>query len=1703
MASTDPQRALRNGGGSLLTLPLEVAQSVIKYLHPHARRQEAAAGEQVRASRVFNLTGYTAVAKHLCYYVEAEARSMLSDGGKATPADIWFYGGRNNPIDLARLRKFELQILRTIAWFFVDPNYIVALLVKYDGIHTFSLGILLPDFRCLNELPPQPHPDITPILRGFAEAIDRGLPLRPPQSNHIPFRASQEPPTSEFVLLWLSSVDAVDMFIDVVQRLESSGTPDINRRLSPVMEHALLIAAGAGSIGTVSNARAQMTQHPRAIASYVAEFVRSIVEDDVLRGELMGSIQQGSPFILTNTLAVVMVDVSGYSKFTAKVAEMGKVSSEIVTESVGRYLNQIISVIYKYEGDIVKCNWEQASFSASTATAPPTTSTYETAKSRKAKSQATTWQTATCIALPGSSTVELRIHVAVTYGKCEQIVYGTPERMDYCVTSPCMSHLGPALDSATSGEIGFSSQAWQALGLTEMSFQLKTQAAGNGEVVHVVEQDFIFSLWEVLSALFEEDERSVGHRRALRRVADSGSPADRTLTMQQDSGTKVDELAVIPKMQEYRDVSIVFVQIKSAQVEIPVQTLQKIMVLFLGALETENGSFQQISGDVITLAARIMSLEAAENKVVCDSSTMLAAEDEHVFEKLGDFLAIQSKKDMATGDVDAILSSSPYQTTPLVGYRGPQERIASMVKSWITTRERCTLILKGASGLGKSTLVNQFIDECVSKDIEVGPYFGIRSILSAAFTLFHKHRLPALTSHPSTSSADLRPSHSRASLSRHSRRMRPISTSRLGLSSDDEECRLFLLFCKQDPRLAPLLADIAPHLKVPENGFTAQLDGEARASNVRLMMVRIINSLLKQGRNLAVVVDDAQWLDPSSVDILSKLIEEVPQLLLLISSRPPVAGAHDSIRKLLSADTAEKMTLDGFTIEETEEFIVRSLKHQNVTGIDPKLMTGNGSYPKALTSLAIREKVGGSPLFTDTIVSSISDAMGETFGVTDDGLLVVRDVDVDVDSFFAADIGTAIRSQFDRLEPRFQELLRVASVFGQYFDLDDVREAYRSETTTSTLTTLIKDYDMFNFLHATTYDFTPDSSSPTPTHHAFRHITITTSIYDSIPFSLRVALHTQIARTLESRATDTHSRDLLLPTIAYHYSRSDQISRRIDVSEEFGKLYFSRSQWSESSNILLPLSDFVRDNADLITRTLPAPAASKALLPDRRASWLGMAAFAAAHHKDFETSRRAATESLSLLSTDLTPLHSTLSATKSAKRALLRQLLLHLRSQGGTRLLRRRDLHHRLVSTPHRLDSEQAQFCSFTALLFEFFIGQHHGFSIDQATWFMFEALNAAIPTAVSYPAEWIALCNRAALATYWTARGLSSVYLKPFYGVGEKVGDARFVKAGYVGAIETFSGRWEEARYVFDNYARTAEIRGIKQDQLAAVFMGAQLAAMRGDFLYGHTQLLPWLTTARTVDPLWAPNAPLRVSLYHIMTGQWPDAEHHLETAMAYLHAAKEFGDYVHIGETWWALLLALKPGNPADRCQKWLEHFSSVASKLEGFDTVHYSIFEAIVVLCYAACLPVIPWRDTQDPTTPTSLLDRFNAPMVEKFTTSLRKVEGLTRRIGVKRKISFMVPAWAVVALAMHVAEKKKTAKPVRVLKRLLEGKGLGGEVFKKMMPLRGISHWMLSVAEPGSKQRHLVNARDAFAKTDASWMLHLVETSISPVPHLNRE
>ncbi|KAJ3102142.1 hypothetical protein HDU96_009731 [Phlyctochytrium bullatum] len=406
------------------------------------------------------------------------------------------------------------------------------------------------------------------------------------------------------------------------------------------------------------------------------------------------------------------------------------------------------------------------------------------------------------------SVVELKIHAAITCGECDKIIVGNTERLDYFVMSQCIYHLGPALDAAASGEIGFSYLAWEGLELPQKNFCCKSHTFGPDvdDLVYVVQPKILSWLRDVIDADGAEYYKAIAPYSGtddpllFKFINQSHMRYILRWTKKSPEGGLIDSTSLvsgsnreIPKMQEYRQVSVVFVRIKSTRAEI--RLVQNITLSFLDMLQAGDGSFRQISvddkgltwmglfglppwppkkeqtaainaclnfltrarsllvdgsfsltisissgtvlfsevgnqfrrdtsllGDFITIAARMMCLEEAENKIVCDASTMVPTESEFTFKKLGDFLF---KGKTLESEVFQVVSSrnaksgeeKEKEKTNVFGYEKPKELIKSAVNLWSTNRKGGALVLQGASGIGKSTLVKHFIDECNQKDI--------------------------------------------------------------------------------------------------------------------------------------------------------------------------------------------------------------------------------------------------------------------------------------------------------------------------------------------------------------------------------------------------------------------------------------------------------------------------------------------------------------------------------------------------------------------------------------------------------------------------------------------------------------------------------------------------------------------------------------------------------------------------------------------------------------------------------------------------------------------------------------------------------------------------------------------------------------------------------------------------------------------------
>ncbi|KAJ3208377.1 hypothetical protein HDU67_006784 [Dinochytrium kinnereticum] len=1202
----------------------------------------------------------------------------------------------------------------------------------------------------------------------------------------------------------------------------------------------------------------------------------------------------------------------------------------------------------------------------------------------------------------------------------------------------------PPSDDCEIGELGLSSDVWNAMGLNAMDETLfpykiiTNEDVGN---IYVIVKDSIPKLKTLLSTHLESTllssprlpgyihrESSTPSMTPRKTVFSSSGDADTAINpiltkfinqsllryllragpvpKRDDGGVfyapaspHASTLRSPSRVEEYRQVSVVFVKIWSGGVAgVGVREMQRVIRMFLEALQEEDGPWPQkkeqlaavkasnaflnncleakkshldhnvetkirvsiasgpilfseigndnrrdasLLGDVVNVAARMLSIEGMDYRIVCDDDTRTAALDMFQFSSLGSFMFKGKNAALNVwtphGTIEA-LDSHPTTAVSLhigdrtlqrdnagklfgcIGYRDQQDLINHNIDGWLSKEGNYSILIQGASGLGKSNLLRLFehscmvngIDTCITKGSEVDqwiPYFGMRAL---AFLIFRSKSSQSFISsgqHASKFNESLL--YGRKSCSSSTTSHTTVSggnkTSTKGFrdkvigalskssaseladnmkSKDDEAAAEFLRFFGEDEKLTPLLGVLLPQLVLNETNWTSNLDGKARASLVKSLLIRIFNKWVGHGRRTAIIFDDVQWLDLSSLDILYEMVENCSNILLLICSRPIIPASPEALRKTSASPNCRKTVLEGFSKNETGELLLSKLKDQGVLKIDELIL--EGTHFEILSLILTR----GSPLFIEFVVLSLVDNLGKSFGVMPDGLMRFTAMGNDIDTMLISDVGAGIMSQFDKLDANFQSLLRVASVYGQYFSLDDIIAVSSISESVQHLKTVITNYDAFNFLTCSAVtemsvkfeaaggnhtnfnqpliDLDSDGQAKGPelpsfsrsNSYAFRHISITNAIYESMPFSRRIELHGCIAEMLEMSAESAANRRAVLPVIAYHYTRSDNIVQKVNVLEELGQLYLSRFLLSEARATMELLINFVKQSEDVITKTLSKKEAAEILCKERISIWWSVVSHCCSVSILFNEGKKAAEESLKLLGCNihLDPQ----SLKKATKKAVMRQAVMFIRTGGGKRLLRGKATNN--LSTGKGTKEEQAKSLAFGALF-------HMGF-FDVSTskeflgWYMFELLNAKMPTAACNPVEWVVICARAAHGLALKGnKSIAHMYLKSALSIGEKIGEEKHYYGFAPAIVYYLDGDCDSARQHFIAFERYHATR-------VSICLQAGLASLTGEIDFAYKNLMSYLDIAQALGKFWSTAIPYQVSCYLTHTGNFQEAE-------------------------------------------------------------------------------------------------------------------------------------------------------------------------------------------------------------------------------------
>jgi class 3 adenylate cyclase/tetratricopeptide (TPR) repeat protein len=324
-----------------------------------------------------------------------------------------------------------------------------------------------------------------------------------------------------------------------------------------------------------------------------------------------------------------------------------------------------------------------------------------------------------------------------------------------------------------------------------------------------------------------------------------------------------------------------------------------------------------------------------------------------------------------------------------------------------------------------------------------------------------------------------------------------------------------------------LIEDVMP-LGLPSTDLAAQIKGAARQAGIEDIVVALAARRMSD-QALLILLDDLHWIDALSADLLLAVARRLPQLLIVVTSRP----------------------LDVTEAPHGGRVVQRASRCIPVTRIDTKgtaqiiadlVMTE--SVPRRLVDFVYRQSEG-LPMHIEQLVLSLEE----------NGLIEARDGKCLV---HASDLRTAavpqklrdlVVGRIDHLGQTDQLVAKVASVIGRVFEMDTLRAIYPLPTEALSLEASVRRLTLSGILEP--------ASGGDSAAHAFRHVIIQEVTYDLLSYAQRRSIHLRLVEQIERQRAE-----MLEPhysELAHHCEHAGEMSRAIQFRLSAASLAVLRS----------------------------------------------------------------------------------------------------------------------------------------------------------------------------------------------------------------------------------------------------------------------------------------------------------------------------------------------------------------------------------------------------------------------------------------------------------------------------------------------------------------------------------------------------------------
>ncbi|GIW70500.1 MAG: adenylate/guanylate cyclase domain-containing protein [Planctomycetota bacterium] len=529
--------------------------------------------------------------------------------------------------------------------------------------------------------------------------------------------------------------------------------------------------------------------------------------------------------------------------------------------------------------------------------------------------------------------------------------------------------------------------------------------------------------------------------------------------------------------------------------------------VFCGPVGNPRRREYALVGDAVNLAARLMA--AAQGEVLCDEASRNAAAPRLRFEPRPSLVlkgietAVTVYRPRAQAPAGGEAATGEHAV--LVGRGAERTALEQRLQALRARQQGGALLIEGEAGIGKSRLLACALDRARQLGVDslasaadaverTSPYHAWRAGFAQLLGLQHAPDLAA-------------------------RRQRLLAQ---------------LVDRPELLRLAPLLGPVLG-LELPDNEVTSQMRGEARAETTRDLLLELLRSRAAAGP-LLLALEDGHWFDSASWTLLLRVVEELPQALVLLSLRPFDERPPAEYTRLLALPGTQRLPLGPLPAQQVVELVAARL------GV-PRLAE--------TASALIQERAQGNPFFSVELAYALRDA--GVLRIADGVCQIAPEADLSRLEL-PRTVEGVVTSRIDRLAPAQQLALKTASVIGRVFELSVLEAVYPLPTEPARLRGDLAALEQYELV-------LPERPGPEASW-AFRHVITRDVAYGLLLFAQRRELHRAVATHYER----AHASELspYYALLAHHWAQAEEHAKAVLYLDRAGEQALAGGAYAEA-----------------------------------------------------------------------------------------------------------------------------------------------------------------------------------------------------------------------------------------------------------------------------------------------------------------------------------------------------------------------------------------------------------------------------------------------------------------------------------------------------------------------------------------------------------